>query len=48
LLDLELRGAIWGSEEGTGTRPDYLVNRADKKNSLAGATREKNCTDVEK
>jgi len=32
--------------EGTGTRPDYLVNRADPKNE--GLFEEKNCTEIEK
>jgi len=32
--------------EGTGTWPDYLVNRDDKKNE--GPFGEKNCTEVEK
>jgi len=32
--------------EGTGTRPYYLVNRADQKNE--GPFGEKNCTEIEK
>ena len=32
--------------EGTGTRPDYLVNRDDKK--IEGPFGEKNCTEIEK
>ena len=38
--NLEVRG------EGTGTRPDYLVNRDDQKNE--GPFGEKNCTEIEK
>ena len=35
-----------GGREGTGTRPDYLVNHDDKKNE--GPFGEKNCTEIEK
>jgi len=35
----------WCSE-GTGTRPDYLVNRDDQKNE--GPFGEKSCTEIEK
>jgi len=32
--------------KGIGIRPDYLVNRADKK--IEGSFGEKNCTEIEK
>jgi len=35
-----------GGEEGTRTRPDYLVNHADKK--IEGPFGEKICTEIEK
>jgi len=35
-----------GPDEGTGTWPDYLVNRDDPKNE--GPFGEKNCTKIEK
>jgi len=35
-----------GLEEGTGTWPDYLVNRDVQKNE--GPLGEKNCTEIEK
>ena len=39
-------GEVIGAIEGTGTRPDYLVNRADHINE--GPFGEKNCTQIEK
>ena len=36
------------AQEGTGTWPDYLANRADQKNWLGGALRENNCTEIKK
>jgi len=35
-----------GAVEGTGTRPDYLINRDDQKNE--GLFGENNCTEIEK
>jgi len=35
-----------GHDESTETRPDYLVNRADKK--IEGQFGEKNCTEIGK
>ena len=32
-------------QEGTGTRPDYLVNRVQK---IEGPSGEKNCSEIEK
>jgi hypothetical protein len=37
---------IWHGHEGTGTRPDYLVNRHDKK--IEGPFGAKICTEIEK
>jgi len=37
----------WARDEGTGTRPDYLVNRADQKIN-EGPSGEKNCIEIEK
>ena len=40
------KGDRMGGGEGTGTWPNYLVNRDDQKNE--GPFGEKNCTEIEK
>jgi len=40
------KGDRRGGGEGTGTWPDYLVNRDDQQNE--GPFGEKNCTEIEK